>query len=313
MFPWSKIKELESDLIVREEEIKRQEERHAKEIETLKQQHAEECEIIRTEVDELNEALGAANEEISAMRIELNRLRSNAQDLGTYRSYNKRLLQPVTPEEMAKAYPSFSIMVTPAFFKLRDEYGVSWLIERAGNLRRYTGYVANLFNTPDYTPLREDSYFRKALPNDVKSNFEIVFAEQRESKVFRLCSPSTATSIVVTFLAELTSGLQAWCDKNKESIITNVNNQRHPGLRQISVVLPFPVDAPSLQLNPELDGEDCTLTDLEHWRKNYDNQLRSACQHIYMRGIFLDTANFSTKRDEDEKDTKDDGQVKKSD
>lgn len=313
MFPWSKIKELESDLIVREEEIKRQEERHAKEIEALKQQHAKECEIIRTEVDELNEALGAANEEISAMRVELNRLRSNAQDLGTYRSYNKRLLQPVTPEEMAKAYPGFEFIVTPAFFKLKDEYDNSWLIERAGYLRRYTGFVANLFNTPDYTPLREDPHFQNALPKDIKSNLEIVFGEVRKDKVFRLCPPLSAKSIVVSFLAENTPNFQSWRDDNKHIIIVDTNSKQHQGLRQISVTLPFPVKLPTLQFDTTLDGNDCTAADLEHQRKVYDSQLRSACQHIYMRGIFLDTANFSTKRDEDEKDTKDDGQVKKSD
>ncbi len=309
MSPWSKkIEDLESDLRLKEEEIKRMQERHVKEIETLKQQHADECKAIRTEVEGADEALDATNKELSATRIELNKMRSQAQDLNNYRAYVKRLVQPVSAEEITKVYPGYTLTVTPAFFKLEDKHGISWLIERAGYLRRYTGYVANLFNTPNYAPLRDDHYFQQALPKDIKSNLEIVFAERRGNKLFRLCPPLSATAIVVSFLAEATAVLQGWCDGNKQAIIADDSCQKHLDLRQISVVLPFPVQLPTMQITL-LDGEDCTETDLAHLSKTYDNQLREACQHIYMREFFLDATYFSTKRNEDTND----GQVKKSD
>lgn len=309
MFPWSKkINELESDLEVRERELERLRAAHAKEIEALKQQHTKECEAIYAEVKEADAALDVANEELSATRVELNKMRSNAQELNIQRQYNRRLLHPVTPEEMAKAYPGFELIVTPAFFRLKDEYGNSWLIERAGYLRRYTGYVANLFNAPDYAPLREDPYFQQALPKDIKSNLEVVFGEVRDNKVFRLCQPLSAKAIVVSFLAEDTPSLQSWCDDNELMIIVDANNKRHQGLRQISVTLPFPVKLPTLQFDTVLDGDDCIENDLEHQRKVYDSRLRGACQHIYMREFFLDAAYFSAKRDEvvgqDKKNTK---------
>lgn len=296
---WSKkIEDLESDLRVRDEEIQRMQERHAKEIEALNQQHEKECEAMRAEVKELDETLDATNKELGDTKIELNKMRSDAQSLNKYRAYTQRLIQPVSPEEIADTYPGFTLTVTPAFFRLKDSRGISWLIERAGYLRRYTGYVANLFDTPEYAPLREDSYFQQALPRGIKSNLEIVFAEKREDKLFRLCPPLSATSIVVSFLAEPTAALQGWCDDNQQAIIADGGCQKHSDLRQISVVLPFPVQLPAVQITPALDGKDCTEADLKHLLKTYDNQLRDACQHIYMRNFFLDAACFSTKRDE---------------
>ncbi len=313
--PQRKVKELEAELVAKDSEIadlKAQKENAEAEIDKLKEQYADEYQRVLQEnsakiaelQQNLTEIMTEASARIEKAEAEAKRARLASSDNQKYHDYAKRLIHPVTPAEVEKVYSNYKVTTTPTFFKLKDENNdILWLLRRNDYLRRFNGYLPNLFEVPKYPLLESDIYLQRALPPDIKSTLEIIFVEHHGGeKTFCFCAPQNANAIIVAFWVEQSSIFQTWQERNVQKILISATCQDRANWRLVTLILPFPVAYPDVGIDEKLDAEDCSAADVECTIADYEHRLRAACQHIYMQHFFLEPCSTTKPECESEEE-----------